>query len=140
MSQLGKLVRDYLVGQSEFATQFPGGMSPEQAPPGVVAPYLVYTSSSTERGLQLTGDVTHRVETVSCMMVASTRSAAEDRLAWLADKLKAASWTTTWSASPKAYWWRIDDQSDVSEVVIEGADDSVRMVSFSVIGAISITN
>lgn len=138
MSQLGKLVRDYLTGQVDFATKFPGGMSPEQAPPGVSAPYIVYTSSASQRETDISGDITNRVETVSCVMVATTRAAAEDRIAWIADKLKAPSWTTTWSGTPKAFWWRIDDQSDVSEVVIEGADDSVRMVSFSVVGAIGL--
>ena len=139
MSQLGKLVRDYLTAQPDFATKFPGGMSPEVAPAGVVAPYLVYTSSATQRETDISGDVTNRVETVTCMMFATTRTVAEDRIAWLADKLKAPSWTTTWSGTPKAFWWRIDDQSDVSEVVLEGADDSVRMVSFSVVGAIGLT-
>ena len=89
MSALGKLLRTYLVGRTNYATTVPGGISPENAPVGSSLPYVVYQGISTQRQMLLAGTPAVITERVTLTAVAETRSDAQGVLVWIAAQIEA---------------------------------------------------
>lgn len=133
MSLLGKAVRTYLTGRTGFSGNFPGGMSPEIAPAGVSLPFIVYSGANSDRLTEVSGKVLGHLETVNLVITAKTRAECETLVDWLANHIRTANgWKTV--ADPKVAWWRSGTQGDVAEVILDGADESIRQVTLDVIG------
>lgn len=133
MSALGKAIRTHLVAQTGYSATIPGGISPEIAPAGVTMPFVVYTGSEDAPVLKLDGTTICRQASVNFVVTAMTRSDCESVVAWLRTKLEQGTWVGT--ANPKVFFWRITSHSDVSEVILDGSDESVRLVNLQVDGA-----
>jgi nucleotide-binding universal stress UspA family protein len=88
MSALGKLLRTYLVGRTDYGTTIPGGISPENAPVGSSLPYVVYQGISTQRQMLLRGTPAVITERVTLTAVAETRASAQGVLVWIAEQIE----------------------------------------------------
>lgn len=133
MSVFGKAIRTHLVAQTGYSATIPGGISPEIAPAGSTMPFVVYTGSEDTPVLRLDGTTVARTASVNLVVTAETRSACESVVAWIRTKLEQGTWVGT--ANPKVFFWRVNSQSDVSEVILDGADESVRLVNLQIDGA-----
>lgn len=133
MSALGKLLRTYLVGRSNYATTIPGGISPENAPEGSSLPYVVYQGISTQRQMLLAGTPAVITERVTLTAVANTRSTAQDVLVWIAAQIEATSGRHTVS-STTIHHWRIEEAQDQSELGGDGTDELARLTTIDIVG------
>lgn len=136
MSQLGKGIRSWLRTRTGYDTKFPGDISVDVAPAGVAKPYGVYVGTNSQPITKgVSGVRWGDVETISLIITADLRSDCETILDWVQAQLapSLAGWTTT--ASPgRVIWWRIGSASDVSEVLVDGSDESIRQVTLEVTG------
>ena len=140
MSQLGKQIRKRFLMESDFKTFFPGDMQPDLAVPGTPIPYLVITQSENVVSYDIHGLETNTVETMTLMLVASTRHEAENCLEWLRHMLRPPSWRPV--ADDGDYlinYWRLDSFSDGSDIAVEGDDSVPRTVSLTITGNFKYT-
>ena len=133
MSALGKLLRTYLVGRSNYATTVPGGISPENAPVGSSLPYVVYQGISTQRQMLLAGTPAVITERVTLTAVAETRSDALGVLVWIAAQIEATPGRHTVSSTP-IHHWRIEEAQDQSELGGDGTDELARLTTIDIVG------
>ena len=133
MSVFGKAIRTHLTSQTGYAATIPGGISPEIAPAGSTLPFVVYTGSEDTPVLRLDGTTVARQASVNLVVTAETRSECESVTAWIRSKLEQGTWTEM--ANPKIFFWRVISQSDVSEVILDGSDESIRLVNLQIDGA-----
>lgn len=133
MSALGKLLRTYLVGRTNYSTTVPGGISPENAPVGSSLPYVVYQGISTQRQMQLSGTPVAITERVTLTAVAETRSAAQGVLTWLAAQIEATPGRQTVSGTI-IHHWRVEEAQDQSELGGDGTDELARLTTIDVVG------
>jgi hypothetical protein len=133
MSALGKLLRTYLVGRTDYGTTIPGGISPENAPVGSSLPYVVYQGISTQRQMLLRGTPAVITERVTLTAVAETRSDAQGVLVWIAEQIEATSGRHTVSGVT-IHHWRIEEAQDQSELGGDGTDELARLTTIDVVG------
>ena len=133
MSVFGKAIRTHLTGQTGYSATIPGGISPEIAPAGSAMPFVVYTGSEDTPVLRLDGTTVARQASVNLVVTADTRSECESVASWIRTKLEQGTWIGT--SNPKVFFWRVVSQSDVSEVILDGADESIRLVNLQIEGA-----
>lgn len=137
MSILGKNLRGFLVADPECPQKLPGGISPEIAPAGVKMPFMVYTGATSERVVDVSGKVYGHLESVSVVFTARTRSECETLVDWLAGLISAGRPTNPATTHP-VKWWRVGGQGDVSEVILDGEDESIRQVTLDLIGFVVV--
>lgn len=133
MSALGKLLRTYLVGRTDYATTVPGGISPENAPVGSSLPYVVYQGISTQRQMLLAGTPAVITERVTLTAVAETRSDAQGVLVWIAAQIEATPGRHTVSGTT-IHHWRIEEAQDQSELGGDGTDELARLTTIDIVG------
>jgi len=75
------------------------------------------------------------VETMTLLLVASTRSEADTCFHWIRHVLKSPSWKPVASDGDyQILYWRLDSFTDGADVAIEGDDSSLRTVSLTITG------
>lgn len=133
MSLLGKLLRTHLVAQAEYAETIPGGISPESAPVGNVAPYVVYQGVTRTRELFLAGTPATYTERVQFMIVSETRSSAQVVADWIVAAIQAAPSRLVVSGTT-IHSLRVDDENDQAEFAADGTDELARVTTVDVVG------
>jgi len=133
MSLLGKLLRTHLVAQAGYAAMIPGGISPESAPEGNVAPYVVYQGVTRSRELYLAGTPATYTERVQFMIVAETRSAAQTVVDWIVAAIQASPSRLVVSGTT-IHSLRVDDENDQAEFSADGTDELARVTTVDVVG------
>ena len=135
MSQLGKQIRKRFLMEHDFLMFFPGDMQPDLAAPGTPIPYLVVTSSENVISYNIHQTEDHVVETMTLLLVASTRSEADTCFHWIRHVLKSPSWKPVASDGDyQILYWRLDSFTDGADVAVEGDDSSLRTVSLTITG------
>lgn len=137
MSQLAKQLRRRFHAEPDFLSMFPGDMQPDIAAPGTPQPYVVSISSENTINYDIVGLESHIIETATLMAVCGTRAQAEACCEWIRDKLRPPTWkdvATDIGSSYRLMWWRLDSFTDSSDSVMDGDDNLVRLVSFTVTG------
>lgn len=135
MSQLGKAVRELLLAQGDASIRLPGGIYPEVAAADVQMPFMIYTGSEAQRVHHISGKVMYTQETVELAVSAKTRSECESLIQWVSEALTPPSWQMVTGVDVR--WWKMDTHGDISEVLLDGADDSARIGRMSLIGAVA---
>ena len=138
MSILGKNLRGFLMAAPDCPQKLPGGISPEIAPAGVKMPFMVYTGATSERVVDLSGKVYGHLESVSVVFTTRARSECESLVDWLAGLISAGRPSNSTDTHHPVKWWRLGGQGDVSEVILDGEDESIRQVSLDLIGFVVI--
>lgn len=133
MSMLGKLVRNYLVAQSGYATMLPGGITPEVNPQGTALPYCTYQGITLDRLQILPGQVAVSTERVQLVVVASTRVGAQNAADWITAAIKASPSRQTISGVV-VHQLRIEEQTDQAETFGDGGDDPARSTYLDIVG------
>jgi hypothetical protein len=134
MSQLGKLVRDYLTTQAGYSATFPGGINPDSNPVDYPLPFATFQGISKIRDRLLSGSSVVVVERIQLTIVAMTRAAAQTCAAWVAEKLAINPALQT-IGTTKVYYLRIEDESAQAELLSDGSDESARVVEIDIQGA-----
>ena len=140
MSQLGKQIRKRFLMEPDYKTFFPGDMQPDMAAPGTPVPYIVITQSENVVSYDIHGLEVNTVETLTLLVVATTRHEAEDCLGWLRHMLRPPSWKLV--ANDGDYfinYWRLDTFTDGSDIAVEGDDSPPRTVSLTITGNFKYT-
>lgn len=133
MSQLAKNIRDFLLDKSSAAQMLPGGIHPDIAPAGAVMPYAVTSGTSITHVRDLSGRLEYLLERIDVAVCAKTRAECERALWWMEVELTPPSWKDGFG--DKVFWWRVDEHGDISEMLVDGDDDTVRLARVGVIGA-----
>jgi hypothetical protein len=133
MSQLGKIIRDYLSAKPDFATYFPGGIEPDTNTIFDPTPYAVYQRVSSTKGRSLGGTTHYRSERVQFTVVGSTRAQADQSARWLADQIEASPNRQTVGAAT-IFYWQVEDETDSAEVYEDGSDDDAPTVDIDITG------
>lgn len=134
MSQLGKIVRDFLAAKPDFATYFPGGIEPDTNTIFDPLPYAVYQRVSSTKGRILAGNPQYRAERVQFTVVGLTRQQADQSARWLADQIDNSPNRQS-VGSATIFYWQVEDETDSAEVYEDGSDDDAPTVDIDITGA-----
>lgn len=139
MSQLGKGIRSWLATRTGYATKFPGGVHPDIVPAGKPKAYGVYIGTNAQPVTKGVSNVRWGdIETIQFIVTAETREECETTANWVRDQLapSLAGWTTTTSPG-RVKWWKPGPVGEVSEVEIDGSDESIRQATLEITGFIA---
>ena len=134
MSQLGKLVRDYLTAQAGYSSIFPGGINPDSNPVDYPLPFATFQGISKIRDRELAGSAVVTTERIQLTIVAMTRAAAQTCAGWVAAKLSLNPALQT-IGTTKVYYLRVEDESAQAELLGDGSDEAARVVEVDIQGA-----
>jgi hypothetical protein len=131
---LAKAFRQYLVGVSGFSTKIPGGIFAEIAPASVASTtFGVYSGVEVADQFDLAGMSIYKTESFDLTVTAKTVSQCEEAYRWILEKTGPGSWSSV--SEIKVFWWRVTTSGHVSEIILDGSDESVRQVRMSFSGA-----
>lgn len=134
MSQLAQAVVQVLAAQADFQEQFPGDIQPDLATGKTPAmPYGIYTGDNADNIANLAGETEYELASFELVITAATREQCALVRQWVMDKLKPPSWKN--ASVCKVFWWRAESSGSVAEVVLDGAEEAVRQIRISVVGA-----
>jgi hypothetical protein len=131
---LAKAFRQYLVGVPGFSAKIPGGIFAEIAPASAASTtFGVYSGVEIVDQFDLAGRSIYKVESFDLTVTAKTVAQCEEAFRWILDKSGPGSWSGV--SEIKVFWWRVTTSGHVSEIVLDGSDESIRQVRMSLTGA-----
>jgi hypothetical protein len=130
---LAKAFRQYLVGVPGFSAKIPGGIFAEIAPASAASTtFGVYSGVEMADQFDLAGRSIYKVESFDLTITAKTVSQCEDAYRWVLEKSGPGSWSSV--SEIKVFWWRVTTSGQVSEIILDGSDESIRQVRMSLTG------
>jgi hypothetical protein len=131
---LAKAVREHLLSAEGFSGKIPGGIFAEIAPASVASQtFGVYSGVEVADQFDLVGRSIYKTESFDLTVTAKTVSECDEALRWILEKTGPGTWSQV--SGIKVFWWKVTTSGHVSEIVLDGSDESVRQVRLSFSGA-----
>ena len=131
------MARMRFMQEPDYATLFPGDLSPDVAQPGTRIPYIVVTAAEGVVVYGLDGFESPQTETCTLLVVAHSRAEATACADWIRKMLR-TSWKGVATDPGSDYTlmnWRVDSFSEGADVLVEGDDNLARTTSLVLSGA-----
>lgn len=139
MSQLAKCLRKFLEGSSGYSTQFPGGITPDNFPKGVLGSKLTFGMTQGVSRVPIAGLLgvpVHYKETIRLSIIGKTREIARAARDWVSNLIGQSRINLVIGSVTVVQWGVDDDGSEDNENRQDGSDEDLRTVDIEITGII----